>query len=165
MQRKETWLRNISSKILLRVPVLGRIFRKIYLARFCHSMNLLISAHTQLTTAIELIKKMIGFYPIESNLEQVKHDLMNGISLHQSLSKFSVFDKRMISLIKVGEEVNELEKIFKRLSDNYSSEVEYETKLLSSLVEPAIILILGFFVGVILIAMYLPLFKLGTSIH
>jgi type IV pilus assembly protein PilC len=164
-QRKEEWLRKGSSGLLLQVPVLGKIFRKIYLARFCHSMNLLISSQTQLTTAVDLIKKMISFYPIESTMENVKRDLMNGIQLHKSLSKFSIFDKRMISLIKVGEEVNELEKIFERLSINYSSEVEYETKLLSSLIEPAIIIILGFFVGIILIAMYLPLFKLGTSIH
>ena len=164
-QRNENWFRKMSSNLILRLPVIGKTFRKIYLARFCHSMHLLISSRTQLISAIDLVKKMISFFPIESNLEIVKNDLMNGMLLNESMSKFLIYDKRMISLIKVGEEVNQLENIFQKLSENYTSEVEYETKLLGSLIEPILIIFLGIFVGAILVAMYLPLFKLGTSIH
>ena len=68
----------------------------------------------------------------------------------------------MISLIKVAEETNQTEFIFERLNQQYSIEVQQKSKLLSTLLEPLIILFVGFFVGVILVAMYLPMFKLGN---
>ena len=68
----------------------------------------------------------------------------------------------MISLIKVAEETNQTEFIFERLNEQYSIEVQQKSKLLSTLLEPLIILFVGFFVGVILVAMYLPMFKLGN---
>jgi type IV pilus assembly protein PilC len=70
----------------------------------------------------------------------------------------------MISLIKVGEEVNQLDLFFNKVSTQYSGEVEYRTNLLSKFLEPMIIVVLGLVVGVILIAMYLPLFKLGQTV-
>jgi type IV pilus assembly protein PilC len=69
----------------------------------------------------------------------------------------------MVSIVKVGEEVNQLELFFSRLSEQYSSDVEYQTTMLSKFLEPVIIIVLGLIVGVILIAMYLPMFKLGQT--
>ena len=127
-------------------------------------MELLISTHIQLTRAVDLVNLMIGFYPIEITLDEIKKDLIIGNSLNEALSKFPIYDKRMVSLIKIGEEVNKLEEIFKKLRDNYSDDVEHETKIFGTLLEPFIIIILGVIVGFILIAMYLPLFMLGTNI-
>jgi type IV pilus assembly protein PilC len=69
----------------------------------------------------------------------------------------------MISLIKVGEEVNQMELFFNRIAEQYANEVEYQTGMLGKFIEPMIIVILGLVVGVILIAMYLPMFQLGQS--
>jgi type IV pilus assembly protein PilC len=80
------------------------------------------------------------------------------------MNKHSIFDKKMISLIKVADESNQNETIFKRLTEQYSEEIEYQSKMISSTIEPFIILILGAIVGVILIAMYLPMFKLSSVI-
>jgi type IV pilus assembly protein PilC len=71
----------------------------------------------------------------------------------------------MIALVKVGEEVNQMGLIFEKLSNQFSDEVEHETKVLGSLIEPALIIFLGLFVAIILISMYLPLFQLSTSIQ
>jgi type IV pilus assembly protein PilC len=162
--RKQKWFRKISSTLLLKLPIMGSTFRKIYLARFCNSMELLISSRVQLTKAVDMVEQMISFYPIESTLPEIKKDLINGVSLHSAMQKFKIYEKRMVGLIKIGEEVNKLEEIFRKLRDGYSDDVEHETKLFGTLLEPFIIIILGVIVGFILIAMYLPLFMLGTNI-
>jgi type IV pilus assembly protein PilC len=161
--RKTERFRQISSKLLLKVPVVGNLVQKIYLARFCNSMRLLINAHLPLLRAIALCRQMIGYYPIESSLQKVEDDIMKGKSLHQSLQQFPVYPSKLIQLIKVGEETNQLDYFFARISDQYIEEVEYKTSTLSSMMEPLIIIFLGLIVGVILISMYLPLFQMSNS--
>jgi type IV pilus assembly protein PilC len=163
-QREAVWFRKYGAKIILRTPIMKDMIAKIYLARFCQSMNLLISAKTPLVTAIELVKKMVGFYPIEISLETVQEDLLRGKPLHLSLSKFKIYNRRMISLIKVAEEVNQLDTMFSRLSKQYSDEVEHQTSILGSLIEPIMIIFLGILVAVILVAMYLPLFQMSSKV-
>lgn len=161
--RKTPKFKQISSKILMRVPVVGNLVQKIYLARFCNSMRLLINAHLPLLRAIALIRQMINYYPIESSLQKVEDDIMNGKSLHESLAQFKVYPSKMIQLIKVGEETNQLDMFFAKISEQYIDEVEYKTSTLSSMMEPLIIIFLGLVVGVILISMYLPLFQMSNS--
>jgi type IV pilus assembly protein PilC len=161
--RKTERFRQLSSKFLLRVPVVGNLVQKIYLARFCNSMRLLINAHLPLLRAIALCRQMIGYYPIASSLQKVEDDIMKGKSLHESLQQFKIYPSKLIQLIKVGEETNQLDYFFARVSDQYIEEVEYKTSTLSSMMEPLIIIFLGLIVGVILISMYLPLFQMSNS--
>jgi len=163
-QRKAIWFRKWGANLILRTPIMKDMISKIYLARFCQSMNLLISAKTPLVTAIDLVKKMVGFYPIEVSLETVKEDILKGLPLHVSLSKFKIYNKRMTSLIKVAEEVNQLDTMFARLAKQYSDEVDHQTSILGSLIEPIMIIFLGLLVAIILVAMYLPLFQMGNTV-
>jgi len=161
--RKTEKFRKIVSKALLRTPVIGNLVQKIYLARFCNSMRLLISAKLPLLRAIGLIRQMIRYYPIESSLQKVEEDIMKGRSLHESLQQFKVYPSKMIQLVKVGEETNQLDYFFGVISGQYIEEVEYKTSTLSSVMEPLIILFLGLIVGVILISMYLPMVQMSNS--
>jgi type IV pilus assembly protein PilC len=161
--RKTEKFREIFSKLLLRTPLIGNLVQKIYLARFCNSMRLLINAKLPLLRAIALIRQMIRYYPIESSLQKVEDDIMNGKSLHESLQQFKVYPSKMIQLVKVGEETNQLDYFFGKISEQYIEEVEYKTSTLSSMMEPLIIIFLGVIVGIILIAMYLPLFQMSNS--
>ena len=162
-QSKKVWFRSMSSELILRMPVIGGIIRKIYLSRFANTMSLLIGSKIPMLQSIQLTRQMITFYPIERSLIVVEKNIIEGIPLHKSLKEHSIYPSKMISIVKVGEEVNQLELFFARLAEQYSNEVEYQTTMLSKFLEPVIIIILGVIVGVILIAMYLPLFKLGQS--
>jgi type IV pilus assembly protein PilC len=164
-QRGSEWYRKYSSSLLIRLPIFGELFKKIYLARFCHSMHLLLSARTPLVSALGLVQKMMSFYPIEHSLETIKSDIMQGATLYSSLSKFTIYNSRMRSLIKVAEEVNQTDLIFGKLAKQYTDEVEHKTSLLGSIIEPVMIIFLGVIVAFILISMYLPLFQLSTSIQ
>lgn len=163
-QRKAIWFRKLGAELVLRTPIMKDLIGKIYLARFCQSMHLLISAKTPLVTAIDLVKKMVDFYPIEVSLETVQEDVLKGEALHVSLSKFKIYNKRMISLIKVAEEVNQLDTMFAKLAKQYSDEVEHQTSIIGSLIEPVMIIFLGLLVALILVAMYLPLFQMGSTV-
>ena len=162
--RKKSWYRDFSSRLLLRIPIFGEIFRKIYLARFCMAMELLAGAKVPLINAIRLVKKMTGFYPIETSLGHIENKLTHGTPLHECLAGYKIYDKRMISLVKVAEEVNQLQEVFGKLKKQYNDDIDYRSNNISSLLEPVMIIIIGLFVGIVLIAMYLPMFQLSTNI-
>jgi type IV pilus assembly protein PilC len=163
--RKNKMYRKISSQILLKLPLFGNIIKLIYLERFFQSLALLIKSKVVLLKSIQLVKNMIEFYPFVESLEIIEDDILHGELLNESMMKFSLFDKRIISLIKVGEEVNRLDEIFEKLNKQYSEELEHKISLLSSLLEPILIIFIGILVAVILIAMYLPMFQMGSSIY
>lgn len=162
-QRRKIWFRRLSGKLIINIPVIGKLIHKIYLSRFCNSMHLMIASKVTMLRAIVLIRQMISFYPIESTLQKVEEDIMHGKSLHDSMSAFTIYPHKMLALIKAGEEVNKLDFFFNRLYQQYTDETEHQSAVLGNLLEPFIIIFLGLLVGVILIAMYLPLFQLGQN--
>lgn len=163
LNRKTLWFRRFSSQLILRVPVVGDLVKKIYLARFANTMRLLVSTDTPLLRSIGLVRQMIDYYPIETSLLQVEESILQGESLHKSLAAFSFYPAKMIQLIKVGEEINRMDHFFEKIASQYTEEVEFRTNTISSLLEPLIIVFLGLVVGVILIAMYLPMFQMSNS--
>lgn len=164
INKKKIWFRRITSRIILKIPILGDMAQKIYLTRFCHSMNLLISARNPLLNSIQLVKKMIDYYPIQTALEKVEQDIMHGKLLNESMRNFSIFPKKMTSLIKVAEEVNKLDAIFKNLDEQYSKELEHKSEVFGKLLEPFIILFISVVVGFIVIAIYLPMMEINTGL-
>lgn len=153
----------VMSAIVLRIPVAGQLVQKIYLARFCNAMRLLINARLPLLRAITLIRQMINYYPIKDSLKTVEADILKGKSLNESMHQFKIYPSKMVQLIKVGEETNQLDYFFARIAEQYVEEVEYKTSTLSSVMEPLIIIFLGLIVGVIVVSMYLPLFQMSNS--
>ncbi|PQJ80286.1 type II secretion system F family protein [Polaribacter porphyrae] len=161
---KKEWYLKYTSTIVLKLPLIGEFIRKVKIAQFTQAITLLTGAKVPLLNGIQLTKKMIGYYPLETALEKVESDILQGKSLHQSMNNCKIFDKKMVSLIKVADETNQNETIFKRLTDQYNQEIEYKSKMISATIEPFIILVLGAIVATVLIAMYLPMFTLSTVI-
>lgn len=161
--RRREGFRKWASALMLRVPVLGDLLRKIYLARFCNTMRLLVSTRIPLLRAISMSSQTIGFYPLEVSLKQVEEGIVSGRSLHDCLKDFEIYPPKLVQLIKVGEEINKLDYFFENISGQYVAEVEFQTNALSKLIEPLIIIVLGLVVGFILVSMYLPMFQLSNG--
>lgn len=153
-----------TTKIILKIPYFGNLIRKIYISRFCQAMNLLITSKTSLINSLSLTAKMIGFYPIEVAIEEIKEDITRGVSLSDSLNKHNVFENRMVSMIEVAEQINQLDLMFERLTEQYNEEISHETKMIGVILEPMIIIVIGVIVGVIMISMYAPMFDLSKII-
>lgn len=162
-QSKKIWYRSATSSFFLKIPLVNGLIKKIYLARFCHSMRLLLGAKVMLAEALSLVENMISYYPIESALHQVREDIIAGQSMHQSLSKHKIFPPKLVALIKVSEEVNAPELIFEKLSNQYSEEIEHQQAVVGKVIEPFFIIVLGLIIGFILIAMYMPMFEMSNG--
>jgi len=163
-QAKQEWFRRSVSAVALKIPTVRNLVRMTYLARFTQSMHLLLSSKTPLVRSLELTRKMIKFYPLEKAIDQIVQDVAKGKSLHEGMSQFKIFPSRMISLIKVGESVNQLEPMLKKLSDQYSEDLKHQTTIIGKIMEPMIILMIGLVVGIILVAMYMPMFNMSNII-
>ena len=162
MVSKKTWYKKYTAKILLKIPFIGELLRKMYIGQFTQAVALLTTAKVPVLNSIQLTKKMIDFYPLQMALQDVEAKILSGTALSESLKVHKIFDSKMISLLKVAEETNQNEFIFERLTSQYNEEIQYKSKMLSTVLEPLIIIFLGALVAVILIAMYLPMFTLST---
>lgn len=150
--------------ILLKIPVLGPFITKVYLAQFAQAVTLLTTAKVPVLNSIQMVRKMIRFVPLQEALDKVEQSILKGNSLSSSLKENPLFDNRIISLVKVAEETNQTEYVFKQLSEQYNQEVIQQSKIMTTVLEPLIILFVGVIVAVLLVAMYLPMFQLSSAI-
>src|SRR5690606_38436437 len=161
---KRKWFKQMKDKFILRLPFIGNFVKIVYLTQFTQAVSLLTASKVPVLNSIQLVKQMISFCPLETALNQVEESVLKGKSLSESLSQQPFFDKKMVALVKVAEETNQTEFIFDRLNQQYNAQVQQQSKMLSTIMEPFIILVVGILVGVILIAMYLPMFKLSSVV-
>lgn len=162
LQRKKTWFRKFFSGVFIKIPFFGKLIKQIYLTRFYQFMFLLTNAKHNLVQSVTLVKDVIGFYPIEEALKKTEQDLKKGEFLHASLEKSDFFESRLITLVKVAENTNQLDAMFKKLSFQEQESLEIKTETIGTIIEPIMIILVGFLVVIILISMYLPLFNLGN---
>ncbi|PCH67338.1 MAG: general secretion pathway protein GspF [Bacteroidetes bacterium] len=161
--RKNEKFRKHSSAIIIKIPLVGEVVKKVYLARFCNSMQLLLSSQVPLLRTFGLVKEMVRYYPLEISLTNAEKEILNGKPLHKSLGMHSIYDAKFIALLKLGEEVNKLPEFFKKIADQYNKEIDHKTKIMGTILEPLIIIFLGVMVGLILVAMYIPMFQMSTK--
>lgn len=161
---KRKRFQNYFSRFLLKLPYIGDLLGKVYLAQFTQATALLLGSNIPMLQSIRLTKEMIAFQPMQQALKRVEQDLLSGSLLSTSLSKLPLFDRKMVSMIKVAEETNQNSFIFERLSNQYTNDVVQKSKALTTVLEPLIIVVLGIVVALILIAMYMPMFQLSTVI-
>lgn len=157
-------VRHRLSSLLLKLPYIGAVIKKTHLLRFTQAMELLLSARVTLVESIELTQKMTEFYPLAKALEEIKADIVKGRFFYQGIARQPFFEQAMVTLVKIGEEVNQLDRIFLQLSKQYEAELEQRSTALVTFLEPVMILLLAVVIGVILISMYLPMFKIGSVI-
>lgn len=162
-QRDKIWFRKWSAKLILHFPVTGKLSHQISLAQFCQSMALLLGSNVPLIRALQLAKFVVRLHSFQLLVQQIEWDVTVGTPLHAALQKHKFFPQKIVALVKVGEETNQLDVFFKQIAGQLSEDVEHRSSMLGKFIEPVIIIILGLFVGLILVAMYLPLFQLGEK--
>jgi type IV pilus assembly protein PilC len=149
----------------LKLPIVGGILGKIYQATFCNLMYLLTTSKVPLLDSIRLMGDVIQFYPYQQAFAQIQEELIIGTPLSQSIARHSIFEKRLVALVKVGEEVNKLDDMFGKLYQQQTTELEHRIKIVGNVLEPILIILVGIFVAFVLVAMYLPMFRLGSTIN
>lgn len=161
---KKEWYYRFIGNLQIKIPVLGSYIKKIYLIQFTQAMALLTNARIPVVSGIALVRDMIRFYPLERTLVIIEKDIVQGKKLHESFAAHPFYDKKLIALLKVAEETNQTEYIFQKLYDQYTLEIKYQGQIISNVLNFLLTLFVGLIVGIILVAMYLPMFKLSSVI-
>lgn len=151
-------------RVLYRLPFIGPLVKEGHTARTCQAMAMLLAADVPLTEALALAADMSGSSLFRNGLRTSGSAVVRGVPLHEALKDTRLFDTSSIALIKVGEEVNRLDRMFLRMADRARSALEQRATVMTSILEPTLILLVAVFVGIVLVAMYLPLFRLGSML-
>jgi type IV pilus assembly protein PilC len=159
---KKMLYKRFKDNMLDKIPFIGSFIKTVYLSQFTQAIALLSASKVPIVNSISLVKQMIDYYPLSIALSDVEERLLKGESLSYGMNANKLFDHKMVALVKVAEETNQTEFMFERLNSQYNARVQQRSKVLSTVMEPIIILFVGLFVGFILIAMYLPMFKLSS---
>jgi type IV pilus assembly protein PilC len=152
--------RFVLDTIVLKLPVLGILMRKIAVARFTRTLGTLISSGVPILEGLDITAKTSGNAVVEKALQKVRRSLEEGKSLTEPLKDSEVFPGMVTQMIAVGEQTGAMDAMLQKIADFYEEEVDAAVKDLLTALEPIMIVILGVVVGGVVISMYLPLFSL-----
>ena len=157
--------RKIWDRFKLKVPMkIGDTVLKVTMARFSRTLSTLVAAGVDIIKALEITGQTAGNWVIEDALAGVRARVGEGVPIAQPLLENPVFPPMVSQMVKIGEETGELEKMLSKIADFYEDEVEASVASLTSIIEPIMMIGVGLMVGVIIIAMYMPMFKMLTLV-
>ena len=156
--------RHFLDRMMLKMPVIGPILQKASIARYARTLSTMFSAGVPLVEALESVAGATGNIVYEVGVLQMRDEVATGQRLQQSMENTDLFPNMVIQMIAVGEESGSLDQMSAKVADFYEEDVDNAVDNLSSLLEPMIMAILGVLVGGLVVAMYLPIFKLGAVV-
>lgn len=151
-------------KFKLRAPVFGQIVKKSTISRFCRTLGTLIASGVPILEALSIVREAVGNRVIANAISDVHGSIREGETISEPLGASGVFDPLLVNMIDIGEETGELDKMLNKISDNYDLDVDVLVDSLSSLLEPVMIVGMGVAVGFIVIALFLPLISIISSL-
>lgn len=164
--KKSTWGRPQWDAARLRVPMkIGDVVQKVSIARWSRTLSALVTAGVPILQALDITGKTAGNAVIERAMEAVVASVRNGGTVSAPLKQSPVFPAMVCHMVGVGEETGDLDGMLSKVADFYEDEVAAAVKALTSILEPAMIIIVGGIVGFIVVSMYLPLFKVYDNIR
>ena len=157
--------RRVLDGLLLRLPVLGTVLRKIAVARFCRTLGTLVSSGVSILDGLEITAKTAGNAVVEDAIMATRKSIEEGKTIAEPLKHTDVFPGMVVQMVAVGEQTGALDTMLNKIADFYEDEVDEATANLLALLEPLMIGILGVVIGGIVISMYMPLFTLISKIN
>jgi len=151
-------------RFMLRVPVFGDLIRKSSIARWTRTLSTMFAAGVPLVEALESVAGAAGNYEYYLATKKIQSEVATGSSLTASMQGTEVFPNMVIQMVSIGEESGSLDGMLSKVADFFEAEVDDAVEALSSLMEPMIMVVLGTLIGGMVIAMYLPIFKLGQVV-
>jgi type IV pilus assembly protein PilC len=165
----EAWKRSLAvqifmDRIMLKMPVFGDLVRKSCIARWTRTLATMFAAGVPLVEALDSVGGAAGNYVYQVATKQIQQEVSTGTSLTVAMQNANVFPSMVIQMCSIGEETGALDGMLSKVADFYEQEVDDAVEALSSLMEPMIMVVLGTLIGGMVVAMYLPIFKLGQAV-
>ncbi len=164
-----TWARtqrgsNTIDRVVLQLPIMGPVMRKIAVARFTRTLGTLLSSGVPILDAMEIVAKSAGNWVIEQGVMSARAKISEGKNMAEPLAEAKVFPPMVVQMIGVGEQTGALDTMLNKIADFYEEEVDVAVSAMTSLLEPLMMVFIGGSVGTMIIAMYLPIFTLAGNI-
>lgn len=156
--------RLVVDNIVLKMPVFGMLARKISVAKFTRTLGTLISSGVPILDGLEIVAKTSGNKVVEKAIYATRQSISEGKTLSEPLETTKVFPPMVVQMIAVGETTGALDAMLSKIADFYDEEVDSTVGILTSLLEPILMIFLGIVIGFIVVAMYLPIFKMAGTI-
>jgi type IV pilus assembly protein PilC len=163
-KKRSRKMRHFLDRMTLKIPVIGPIMQKASIARYARTLSTMFAAGVPLVEALESVAGATGNIVYEQGVLQMRDEVATGQRLQQAMENSDLFPNMVIQMIAVGEESGSLDDMSAKVADFYEEDVDNAVDNLSSLLEPMIMAILGVLVGGLVIAMYLPIFKMGQVV-
>jgi type IV pilus assembly protein PilC len=165
----QAWRRSLSmqqamDRLLLKVPVFGAVIRKATIARWTRTLATMFAAGVPLVEALDSVGGASGNAVYLDATRKIQSEVSTGVSLTVAMQNVEVFPNMVTQMVAIGEESGALDSMLGKVADFFEEEVDEAVASLSSLMEPAIMVILGVLIGGLVVAMYLPIFKLGSVV-
>ncbi|MGL6028587.1 MAG: type II secretion system F family protein, partial [Legionella sp.] len=151
-------------RTLLKIPVIGSILEKAAIARFTRTLSITFAAGLPLVEALKSVAGATGNIIYANATDKIKDDVSTGQQMNIAMENTHLFPNMVMQMVAIGEESGRLEKMLGKVADFYEEDVDNAVDALSSLLEPIIMSVLGILVGGLVVAMYLPIFKLGSAV-
>ncbi len=162
--RKSEKGKKITDSILLKLPIFGTLLKKVAVAKFTRTLGTLVSSGVPILDCLEITAKTSGNKVVEYSIFDVRKEVVGGKTLSDPIKKAKVFPPMVTHMVAVGESTGALDAMLSKIADFYDDEVDAAVSNLTAMMEPVLMIFLGTTVGFIVIAMYLPIFKLITLI-
>ncbi len=164
-----TWKRSVAmqrfmDRLALRVPIFGDVIRKAAIARWCRTLSTMFAAGVPLVESLDSVAGAAGNYVYYSATKQIQAEVSSGPALTAAMTNSGVFPPMVLQMVAIGEESGALDSMLSKVADFFEQEVDEAVESLSSLMEPIIMVVLGGLIGTIVVAMYLPIFKMGQAV-
>ncbi|MCB5205983.1 type II secretion system F family protein [Methylovorus mays] len=164
-----SWKRSIKmqatmDRLILKIPVFGELIRKATIARFARTLSTMFAAGVPLVEALDSVAGASGNRVYYEATKQIQSEISTGTSLTVAMQNVEVFPNMVLQMVAIGEESGALDSMLSKVADFYEAEVDDAVEALSSLMEPIIMVVLGTLIGGLVIAMYLPIFKMGQVV-
>jgi len=165
----EAWKRSLAvqifmDRLMLKAPMFGELVRKSTIARWTRTLSTMFAAGVPLVEALDSVGGASGNYVYAMATKQIQQEVSTGTSLTVAMQNANVFPAMVLQMCSIGEETGALDSMLSKVADFYEAEVDDAVAALSSLMEPVIMVVLGTLIGGMVIAMYLPIFKMGQVV-
>lgn len=151
-------------QFFFKIPIFGPIYTKIVFARFFQTLSTLVRSGVDIITSIEIATTTVSNTYVTGILDDIRKMVVAGEQFSTGMDRYQLFPKMIVRMTAVGEKSGQVSEMFEKITDYYTDEVDNTVATLSSVVEPVLIIFLGFIVGVCVIALYLPIFNMANAI-
>jgi type IV pilus assembly protein PilC len=162
--KRSTKMQMVMDRLLLRVPIFGNLVRKSAIARWTRTLATMFAAGVPLVEALDSVAGAAGNFEYFAATKKIQTEISTGTSLTIAMQNSDVFPNMVVQMVSIGEEAGSLDSMLSKVADFYEAEVDDAVDALQSLMEPLIMVVLGTLIGGMVVAMYLPIFKLGQVV-